>query len=92
MSCLFPSACVFCLHYHQERNEQTDELPSCNAFAEIPDEIFLGSFDHNEEFPGDNGIRFHLLEAERETFLELNEVRRELGLLAYREPGAAPIN
>ncbi len=86
MSCLIPPACVFCRHYHHERNEQTDELPSCDAFATIPDEIFLGYFDHNEEFTGDSGIRFRLAEAEREAFLELNAVRRELGLLTYREP------
>jgi hypothetical protein len=86
MSCLIPPACVFCQHYHEERNEQTDEIPSCNAFAAIPEEIFMGTFDHATAFPGDSGIRFSLVEDERPSFLELNEVRRELGLLEYREP------
>jgi hypothetical protein len=86
MSCLIPPACVFCAHYHEDRNELKDELPSCNAFAEIPEEIFMGSFDHAEEFPGDRGIRFRLVETERQSFIELNAVRRELGLLEYSEP------
>lgn len=86
MTCLIPSACVFCGHYHQRRNEQTDELPSCDAFAAIPDEIFMGQFDHAHAFPGDQGVRFRLIEAERREFMELNEIRRELGLLVYREP------
>ena len=77
MTCLIPSACVFCGHYHQRRNEQTDELPSCNAFAAIPDEIFMGQFDHAHAFPGDQGVRFRLIEAERREFMELNEIRRE---------------
>ena len=85
MSCLIPSACVFCRHYHRERNELTDELPSCDAFAAIPDEIFMGQFDHTDAFPDDKGVRFRLVEAERPEFLELNEIRRELGLLVYRE-------
>jgi hypothetical protein len=86
MSFWIPPACVFCTHYHDERNERSPELPSCNAFAEIPEEIFTGTFDHAEAFPGDRGIRFRLVEAERQSFLDLNEVRRELGLLAYGQP------
>jgi hypothetical protein len=83
MSCMIPSACVFCLHYHHERNDQCTELPGCDSFAAIPDEIFMGRFDHCEVFPGDNGVRFSLIEAERQDFLELNAVRGELGLLRY---------
>ncbi len=86
MSCLIPPACVFCCHYHAARNERSDGLPSCDAFAAIPDEIFLGRFDHGQPFPGDGGVRFSLIELDRLDFLELNAVRRELGLLAYREP------
>jgi hypothetical protein len=86
MSCLIPAACVFCRHYHQERNERSVEVPSCDAFAAIPEEIFLGRFDHTEPFPGDHGVRFSINETERLDFLELNEVRRELGLLAYAVP------
>jgi len=88
MSCIVPSACVFCLHYHHVRNDQCMELPSCDAFNAIPDEIFMGWFDHSEPFPGDNGVRFSLIETERQDFLELNAVRGELGLLMYRIPAA----
>jgi hypothetical protein len=84
MSCLIPPACVFCHHYHHERNEQTTELPSCDAFSAIPEEIFMGRFDHSDPFPGDNGVRFLLIAAERENFLELNAAREELGLMCYR--------
>jgi hypothetical protein len=84
MSCLIPSACVFCQHYHGERNEISEELPSCNAFAAIPDEIFMGQIDHTGPFPGDNGVQFHLREEDRSDFLELNQVRAEMGLMVYR--------
>ena len=86
MSCMIPAACVFCRHYHEERNEQSPELPSCDAFDAIPDPIFMGRVDHNDAFPEDRGVRFSLIETERQDFLELNEVRRELGLLVYRVP------
>ena len=86
MSCLIPPACVFCRHYHAARNQRSEALPSCNAFLAIPDEIFLGRFDHTQPFPGDGGVRFSLVESDRLDFLELNAVRRELGLLTYREP------
>jgi hypothetical protein len=86
MSCLIPPACVFCTHYHAARNEHSDALPSCNAFAAIPDEIFMGRFDHSAAFPGDRGLRFSLIESDRLAFQDLNAVRRELGLLAYPEP------
>lgn len=80
MSCIIPPACVFCRHYHRECNDQDTELPSCDAFVAIPEEIFMGRFDHSNAFPGDNGVRFSLIETEREDFLELNAVRGELGL------------
>jgi hypothetical protein len=84
MSCIIPPACVFCHHYHRERNDECADLPSCDAFAAIPEEIFMGRFDHSDAFSGDNGVRFSLIETEREDFLELNAVRRELGLMIYR--------
>ena len=88
MSCIIPSACVFCRHYHHERNEQCTELPSCDAFEAIPEEIFMGQVDHSEPFPGDHGVHFCLIETERQDFIELNEVRGELGLMIYRTPPA----
>ena len=86
MSCLIPSACVFCRHYHEARNERSDRLPSRDAFLAIPDAIVLGRFDHRHAYPGDGGVPFSLIETERRDFLEFNAVRRELGLLAYCEP------
>jgi hypothetical protein len=46
--------------------------------------------DHSRAFPGDNGIPFGLLGTEQQAFLELNAVRRELGLLVYEDPPGAP--
>lgn len=64
MSCIIPSSCVFCRHYHCEHNDQCMELPSCDAVYVIPEEIFMDRFDHNGAFPGDNGVRFRLNETE----------------------------
>jgi hypothetical protein len=86
MSWIIPSACVFCEHYHQERNEHTDELPSCDAFAAIPETIFMGIHDHSKPYPGDKGIRFSVDATSHQDFLELNNVRRKIGLLVYRAP------
>jgi hypothetical protein len=77
---------VFCAHYHEQRNERTDELPSCNAFAAIPDEIFMGGVDHTAPFCGDDGVRFHLREENLKDFMELNELRAQMGLLVYKVP------
>jgi len=84
MSCLIPPACVFCRHYHHEHNDRSTEIPGCDAFEAIPEEIFMGRFDHSDAFPGDNGVQFSLIAAERDDFLELNAVREELGLMTYR--------
>ncbi len=86
MSWMVPPACVFCEHYHHERNARTDELPSCDAFVEIPEEIFFGVHDHSDAFPGDRGVRFSVSEESREDFLDLNEMREHLGLSPYRLP------
>jgi hypothetical protein len=48
--------------------------------------MFVGQFDHNGPFRGDLGLRFALRETDRQDFAELNEVRRQIGLLVYREP------
>ena len=43
--------CLMCRHY--------TGFSTCEAFPDkIPQEIFDGTFDHTEEYPGDNGIRF----------------------------------
>lgn len=86
MSCMIPPACVFCEHYHHERNEQTDRLPSCNAFSAIPEEIILDSYDHSRAYPGDRGVRFSVDERYRTDFVELNGIRQEFGLSVYRVP------
>jgi len=42
---------------------ETDFTVGCDAFPEgIPDDIFLGGFDHRRPFDGDHGIRFDLAE------------------------------
>ena len=47
--------CLKCAHFH-ENNEETF---ACDAFPKgIPDEIVLRGFNHNQPFPGDNGLRF----------------------------------
>ncbi|MEJ2325979.1 MAG: hypothetical protein P8Y25_03785 [Chromatiaceae bacterium] len=37
MSRFVPPACACCHPHDRERNEQTDELPTCDAFASVPD-------------------------------------------------------
>lgn len=66
--------------------EHTDELPGCDAFAAIPETIFMGIHDHSKSFPGDNGVRFSVDATDRKDFLELNNVRRRTSMLAYRPP------
>jgi hypothetical protein len=51
-----PPLCLFCtrLSYH-------DGKPICPAFPQgIPDEIWIGGFDHRKAFKEDQGIRFEL--------------------------------
>lgn len=56
------------------------------AFKEIPSAIMEGELDHTDAYPGDAGYRFRLNPAELETFVELNEVRREFLLPEFRLP------
>ena len=39
---------------------------TCEAFpCGVPDEIFLGAFDHRRAYPGDDGIRFEKISKQR---------------------------
>lgn len=71
-----PPLCVFCRHYNVG---VAPGEPDCAAFAEIPEPIFSGEFDHRRPFPGDAGVRFELHPAYTADFADLLEVRRQLG-------------
>lgn len=86
MSWMIPPACVFCEHFHSERNEHTDDLPSCDAFKAIPEEIFFGEHDHSLAYPGDGGVRFSVNDHFHHDFLDVNNLRRKLGMKVYRIP------
>ncbi len=73
--CLLPPMCLFCRHYQPESAEHE---PDCSAFAEIPDIIFRGDFDHRQPFPGDRGVRFELLPEHASDFAEVMEIRAQL--------------
>jgi hypothetical protein len=45
--------CPNCKHLSEGENLSCDAFP-----AGIPQEILTGEFDHTNEYPGDNGIRF----------------------------------
>ena len=73
--CFLPPLCVFCRHYNVGG---VPGEPDCAAFAEIPDPIFRGEFDHRQPFPGDAGVRFELHPEFRADFADLLEIRRQL--------------
>jgi len=50
--------CTFC------KNESTTKR-KCRAFSEIPLPIWNGDNDHTKPYPGDNGIRFDPINAEK---------------------------
>ena len=50
--------CNSCIH-------RVEYSSKCAAFPKgIPDEILLGDFDHQNPYPGDNGIRFEPIKEE----------------------------
>jgi hypothetical protein len=82
---LLPPQCLFCRHY---RADAGMDDPDCDAFAEIPDAMFRGRYDHAAAFPGDRGVRFQLDPARREGFDEINELRVEMALPPFQRPAA----
>lgn len=53
------SPCPFCRHFRGDIRERN----ICSAFPEgIPREIIYGPIKHTEPYPGDNGIRFEVIE------------------------------
>ncbi|MGV9772974.1 hypothetical protein [Streptosporangium sp. NPDC003464] len=73
-----PSICDACARLRLRRNPEARTTvdmwtPYCDAFPDkVPDAIFLGGFDHREEYPGDEGVRFVLREGQ-ESVLRLYE-------------------
>jgi hypothetical protein len=58
MSDYLNSQCQMCSHFH---GGDGNGNAVCDAFPNgIPIRILIFHFDHSEEFPGDNGIRFEI--------------------------------
>lgn len=53
--------CLACTHLDMDVERGYGENPVCIAFPDgIPDDIWLGGFDHREPHPADQGVRFEL--------------------------------
>jgi hypothetical protein len=69
-----PPICLYCT-----RLSFREKQAICPAFPDgIPDEIYLGAFDHRKAFKGDNGIRFELAPGKDDslkTWVKLREKR-----------------
>jgi len=54
---IYRTICTSCALFNDD--PERDSMGVCEAFPDgIPDEILRQGFDHRNEFPGDNGIRF----------------------------------
>lgn len=61
----YRTGCPLCVHFGEGPEEGP---PSCSAFPEgIPNEILHKAFDHRQEFPGDQSIRFTARDPQGET-------------------------
>jgi len=55
--------CMACQHLDREKESEH----VCSAFPEgIPEEIWTNRYDHHEPYPGDQGIRFALMQIGQE--------------------------
>lgn len=52
--------CYWCIHWNQNKDDYDLRAPTmlCDAFDEIPREIWIGRVSHTKPYPGDRGIRF----------------------------------
>ena len=49
------SQCFTCERFDRANTEKN----TCSAFPKgIPNDVFLGQFDHTKPYPGDNGLRY----------------------------------
>jgi hypothetical protein len=53
---LYSDICLNCRHYNWDRS--TGDSRVCDAFANIPQEIWDGKNPHTSSYSGDNGILF----------------------------------
>lgn len=65
----YRTGCPKCVHFGMLGEDEGP--PACAAFPEgIPGEILHKAFDHRQEFPGDQGIRFTARDAQGEADYE----------------------
>ncbi len=81
MTCLLPPMCIFCRHFHHDN--AADSGLSCDAYEDIPDEIFSGEVLHHSHYKGDGGIVFILHDELREEFYEVNELREKMNMTTF---------